>query len=402
VNLVKIVETLGSPAYVYNLADVREAYQSLVAELPISALVYYSLKANPHPGLVAQVHRSGGRAEISSEGELDVALTAGVPGDECLYSGPGKTQSEVSRALEAGVRLFSVESARDLRLLDYAACDHGVEAEAIIRINPNGVRTHARLTMTGTCSQFGIDEDQLNHLPTNLSRVKVTGIHCYLGSHVTDLFTSFTIVAETAARVARQLGIRLCWLDMGGGFGHPYAVAGVRPELTGLRNALEHLLDVHLPSWRVGQPQLVFESGRYLVGGCGNIVGTVLDVKESRGRRYAVLDFGINHLGGMSGLRRIPRTDVTIESRVCRDGLTEEETTFVGPLCTPLDVVATARSGPRVQIGDIVSIPNVGAYGLSASLVGFLSRPAPIEVLVDGGRVVDASVVSAVRERRKQ
>ncbi|MDR1265307.1 MAG: hypothetical protein LBK42_07025 [Propionibacteriaceae bacterium] len=395
------VIAFGSPVYVYDLAKVRDAYDALAAELPENALIYYSLKANPHPVIGAQIRGYGGRSEISSEGELASALEAGYSMEKCLYSGPGKTLNELFVALRAGVRMFSVESARDLRQLNSAASHQGVEVEALLRINPDGAKGNAGLAMTGISSQFGIDENQLDRLPASLSHARVTGIHSYLGSNISELLVSFSTAVESTVRVAKRLQLDLTWLDMGGGFGHPYAVTGNRPQLDGLRNELEAMLDMRFPHWRTGQPRLIFESGRYLVGGCGTLVGTVLDVKKSRGRQYAVLDFGINHLGGMSGLRRIPRVSVTIHNYTQHSKQTEPaDTVFVGPLCSPLDVIATVR-GVQVVTGDVVSIPNVGAYGLTASLIGFLSRPAPLELVVDGDRIIESSCLSIVRKGDK-
>ena len=135
------------------------------------------------------------------------------------------------------------------------------------------------------------------------------------------------------------------------------------------------MLDGSLQGWRQGSPRVAFESGRYLVGGCGTLICAVQDVKNSKGRTYVVLDSGINHLGGMSGLGRVLRT----KPEIIRLGDSEStdighKADIVGPLCTPLDSLARDASTPELTPGDLVAIANVGAYGLTGSLIDSLVR----------------------------
>ena len=191
-------------------------------------------------------------------------------------------------------------------------------------------------------------------------------------------------------------------LNLGGGFGAPFARAGDLPRFGALAAALTALLDEGFPGWRGGRPRIAFESGRYLSGTCGSLLTRVLDVKESHGRPVIVLESGINHLGGMSGLRRLPpivpelsdpaRTDAETGSRMLHDAI------VAGPLCTPLDTWARAADIPAAQPGAVVRGPNVGAYGLSASLLAFLGHPPPREVVVDGGEIVEVSELALVRQ----
>lgn len=394
----------GSPAYVYDLAVVRQAYADLTRELPDCANLFYSLKANPHPRLVAEISRLGGSAEVSSPGELLAALAAGVSPERCLYSAPGKTAAAIRDAVGRQVTLFSVESASELDKLSATARSVNRPVLALIRVNPDHIAASAGLAMTGTPSQFGVDESWLDASPASFAGdewAKVVGIHCYFGTNLAslgDLIAVFSASIETASRLSARLGIALDWLDLGGGFYHPYAVAGDRIRYHGLKVALECVLDRHLPRWRRGQPHLIFESGRYLAGGSGTLFGTVLDAKSSKGRHFAILDFGINHFGGMAGLRRIPRMAVTVQTAAPHRA--SRPTTLTGPLCTPLDVIASNVMLPPLAPGDLVSIPNVGAYGLTASLLPFLSHPPPLEAVLDGDRLVELSQLKLTREEK--
>ena len=389
----------GTPAFVYDLDAVRRAHADLTAALPSPSTVYYSVKANPHPRIIALLHELGCEAEVSSTGEIDAALGAGVPAEAVLLTGPAKTPETVAHALSRGVTRFSVDSPDDLARVDDLARRAGAEARCALRVNADEPVPGAGLSMTGTSSQFGADLSWvLAETPrfTGFGHARVTGLHLYMGTNLTeekDLLAQFEVgigIAEKLAVLFPDLGE----IDLGGGFGLPYARAGERPRFTGLAAALETLLDDRLPAWRAGSPRVSFESGRYLVGDCGVLLSRVVDVKESKGTRYVLLDTGVHHLGGMSGLRRIP----SISADVLAGGEVEDEpVTVAGPLCTPLDVLARGARLPSTGIGDLVGVPNAGAYGPTAGLLAFLGHPAPAEVVVDAGRPESASRLHVTR-----
>ncbi|WEH18224.1 phosphopantetheine-binding protein [Streptomyces sp. VNUA24] len=396
----RLVEQYGSPLYVYDLARVRTALEDLRAALPQPSRVYYSLKANSHPDLVAELRRGGARAEVTSRGELAAALEAGHPAAELMYSGPGKVPAELDEAIAAGMRTFSAESFGDLDRIGAAADAHGVTADCVLRINAAGAPGQGGLRMTGGPSQFGFDLDDLTEHGARLlvKGVRIIGMHFFPLTNARDedgLLAELAQSVRTAARLRDELGIPLHLLDLGGGFAAPYATPGERPAYPGLRSALSAVLDESLPGWRDGEPVVAFESGRYLVGDSGRLVSTVTDVKNSRGNTYAVLDAGINHLGGLSGLGRLlPLSAQPLSGHgPATDAAGDREPAFVtlaGPLCTPADILARAADLPGLRPGDLLAFPNVGAYGLSASLLGFLGHPAPAELVVDGGETVSA------------
>lgn len=391
---------LASPFYLYDLASVRAAYGRLRDALPQRAVLYYSLKANPHPDILAELRSCGARAEVCSAGELDAALAGGWQPDQILYTGPGKRREEVLGALARGVRVFSVDSPLGIDQLDAAAAQWNVTARCVIRINDDQPVAGLGLAMAGVPSQFGADASWVLSDPGRFADRRnaiVCGMHLYMGTNICDqddLVAQFERSARTSARLAAVLGqhgVRVSLLDLGGGFGAPFARPGRPVTLDGLRARLTALLDRHWPGWRHGEPAVAFESGRYIAGPAGTLVCTVLDVKMSQGMRVIVLDSGINHLGGMSGLRRLPPLVPSLipagrdpEVAGHANAVDHETDAIVaGPLCTPLDTWARGVRLPRLEPGDRVAIPNVGAYGLYASLVAFLGHPLPAEVVVD-------------------
>lgn len=401
-DLLALVERFGTPLYVYDLARVRRAHRDLAAALPTGTVLHYSLKANPHPRLVGQLAALGCHAEVSSIGELDTAVAAGVAAGQQQMTGPGKTETTIAHALRLGVRRFSVDSPHDLARVGALAAACGVSAECLLRVNPDQPVAGMGLAMTGVATQFGADASWIASRPElfcGVPRAPLTGLHFYAGTNLIDedaLVRQFEVSIRLAAQLSTVLpGITR--VNLGGGFGTPYARAGRRPFFAELAGRLAGLLDEHLPGWHAGAPRIAFESGRYLVGDAGTLVARIVDVKTSKGRRFVVLDAGVHHLGGMSGLRRLRPLVPTIDMLAPATERPPETCTVVGPLCTPLDTLARDVPLADPRPGQLVSIPNVGAYGLTASLLAFLGHPAPVEVVVDGGDLVNASRLSLAR-----
>jgi diaminopimelate decarboxylase len=395
----------GTPLYVYDLDQVAAAHRDLRNSLPAGTGVFYSLKANPHPDVARALREADGlspcRAEVSSVGELEAALEAGFAAAECLYTGPGKTEGELAYAIGEDVRTFSVESLTDLERAGRVARKHGVVINCLLRINRVSAMAAASIRMMGTPSQFGIDSETLRAQLPLLSKVpgtRLVGAHFYSMSNAKDetsLIGELRQTVTTAARLHEELSLPLDILDIGGGFGAPYAVPGSRPVYGNLKAQLESTLDLHFPRWRAGTPEVVCESGRYLVGDCGELISSVTNIKDSRGRRFVILDAGINTIGGMAGLGRLMPLALEVDAGRAAEGT--EAASLVGPLCTPGDILARNVQVPALKVGDVITVPNVGAYGATASLLLFLSRPAPLEVVVRGQDIVTVSRLKAHR-----
>lgn len=393
-----LADRYGTPLYVYDLDRVAAARRDLFAALPDGVEVYYAFKANPHPDLARALREDDGtghacRAEISSTGELAAAVTAGYDPASCLYTGPGKTPGELAAAIDAGVRTFSVESLSDLRHVGEAALAHGTTARCLLRVNSATASASTGIRMTGRPSQFGIDGEMLPALMPELAAVpgtRLVGAHYFTMSNAKDedhLVTELEAAISSAAKFAEETGLPLELLDIGGGFAAPYATPGERPRYGRLRGELERALDLYLPGWRSGAPRIAVESGRYLVADSGRLLTRVVNVKDSRGSRFVIADAGINTVGGLSGLGRLLPAAVRPDTAAPE----AEPASLVGPLCTPGDLLARDIGLPAAEPGDLLSIPNVGAYGPTASLLGFLSRPAPVEAVVRGTDVVTVS-----------
>ncbi|WP_409240294.1 type III PLP-dependent enzyme [Streptomyces sp. PA5.6] len=396
-----LAERVGTPLYVYDLDRLEAARRDLFAALPDGFDVFYALKANPHPEIARALREGDGpacRAEVSSAGELSAALEAGFPADECLYTGPGKTGPELRGAIARGVRLFSVESLGDLRHIGAAATAAKVVTRCLLRINSAHAEATSSIRMTGVPTQFGIDAETLPDVLPRLREVagtRIVGAHFFPLSNAADedsLIAAFENTLAVAAGLRRDHGLPLELLDIGGGFAVPYGTPGRRAAYPKLKSALRDALDRHFPD-PTDRPRLACESGRYLVGDSGSLHCSVVNIKESRGRTFVILDAGINTFGGMSGLGRLLPVAVEPQSQDGDDPAgpprpAAQTASLVGPLCTPGDVLGRRVELPDLAEGDLVTVPNAGAYGPTASLLGFLGRPAPAEALVRGEELV--------------
>jgi len=390
-----LAERYGSPLYVYDLDRVTAQVRALQQSLPTDVGLYYSLKANPLPSLVQAAVAAGCHLEITSPNELAVAAQAVASSDHLLYGGPGKTEAELSAALLTGVRRFSMESWTDMERLHRVAGTLDLHAEVLLRINPSDA-VASGLAMSGADTQFGFSEEELLGKKPQLDdvarHIKVIGFHVFYGTQIASmakLADSVEFAINSIERLCEALDLNPRILDLGGGFPWPYGKADEPPSLQGLRPALETIL---ARRYRSAQAEVWFESGRFVAAASGTLLATVLDLKQrASGECFLVLDAGINHLAGMSGLGRLPRAGFQFQPLQSGDGEQESSrrATVVGPLCSPLDCLARKTSIPTsVQVGDRITVPNVGAYGLTASLLGFLSRPAPIEIALRGGQPV--------------
>ncbi|GAA0133910.1 type III PLP-dependent enzyme [Paenibacillus sp. YSY-4.3] len=403
-DLQHLVSRYGSPLYIYDLAELKSASKRLFNSLPDGSILFYSLKANPHPYLVKELVKQGCRCEVSSLAELRVALQAGGIAEQILYTGPVKTYDELEEALKLGVIKYSCESTNELNKLSLLAEKHRKKVQVILRVNPNHKYLRSSLSMTGVASQFGIDEDKIAEIPPEFITspyMDIVGFHVFNGTNSNDvdsMISSFTYSIHMAKRLSEQLKISLKFLDLGGGFGHPYAQKGNSTDFSSIKTEISAVLDLELADWRQQMPEISFESGRNLVAACGQYVCTVEEIKESKGEKFIILDGGINHLGGMSGLGRMQKFDMDYTCENDHAATDTFSASMVGPLCTPLDLMRRSQETQSLFVQDIIIVPNVGAYGLTASLMGFLSRETPVEVIYEHHTVCDATQIILNRQ----
>jgi len=387
----EVVKEYGSPLYVYDTDLLRASYEALRAALPQDLVLTYAVKANPNPGIVGLLGRWCDGIDLASGGEMEIALAAGVPAAKMSFAGPGKSKEEIRFALERGIGTLSLESERELDHIEEACEALGREARLLIRVNPDFEFARSGLKMGGGPKQFGIDSERVPDLVKRLSASKharYRGLHIFSGTqnlNAESVVDAFRKILEYAVRLRAETGSDLGILNLGGGFGIPYFKGDEPLDLPKAGAGIRSLLDEFRPLLPGTKPKI--ELGRYLAGECGLYVASVRYRKLSRGQVFLVLDGGMHHHLAASGnisLSPIRRQMQLVAAN--RLDAPTEKVNVVGPLCTPLDTFGMGVELPRLEEGDLVAIPNSGAYGISMSPSAFLGHPAPKEILV-GKRV---------------
>ena len=384
--LSRLAERVGqTPFYAYDRSVLRSQVAALRSALPMGIKLHYAMKANPMPALVCFMAGQVDGIDVASAGELKVALDAGADPQEISFAGPGKREVELRQAVASKV-LINVESMREVLLLATISNELGLPARVAVRVNPDFELKGAGMKMGGGPKQFGVDVEQMPELLAQIGRSELgfEGFHLFAGSQnlrAESICEAQNKSFELARRLAEFAPAPVRFLNLGGGFGIPYFPGEVRLDLKPIGDNLERL--VQRAHHELPDVSLVIELGRYLVGEAGVYVARVVDRKVSRGEVFLISDGGLHHhLSASGNFGQVIRKNypVTIGNKM---GATEREhASVVGPLCTPLDLLAYRMDLPVAEPGDFVVVFQSGAYGASASPHGFLGHPQCIEVLV--------------------
>ncbi len=374
-----------TPFYVYDRALLRTRVAELRAALPGTIKLHFAMKANPLPAVVGFMAGLVDGIDVASAGELKVALDAGADPGEISFAGPGKRESELRQAVASRV-LVNVESVRELPLLERIGAELGVPARVAVRVNPDFELKGSAVKMSGGPKQFGIDAEQVPEVLAQIGRsgLAFEGFHLFAGSQ--NLRADAIVDAqrnsyELALRLAEHAPSPVRFLNLGGGFGIPYFPGDRRLDLAPIGAGLDEL--VRRAAVEMPAASLVVELGRYLVGEAGVYVTRIVDRKVSRGQVFLVTDGGLNHhLAASGNFGQVLRKNHPVAISGAADAARTEVASVVGPLCTPLDLLADRMTLPVAEVGDLVVVFQSGAYGASASPQGFLGHPPCIEMLV--------------------
>ena len=376
VSLDAIVESVGTPVYVYSQRTLHRHVRVLQEALGSTPhLICYAVKANSNLTLLRRFVKWGTGFEVVSGGELFRVLRAGASPEGVILSGVGKTREEIRHALDAGILFLSVESLAELESVSQVALKTGRTARVVLRMNPDvDPQTHPYISTGLRQNKFGIsltDAPELVRVVQTLKGIDVVGVGCHIGSQITDLAPFEEAVSGTAA-MARDLqrqGLGLQYLNVGGGLGISYdgeATPSIEAYIATVRKASE---DLGLT--------LVLEPGRVIAGNAGILVCRVIRKKAHGGKRFLIVDAGMNDLLRPALYGSFHRL-VPVHPREGR-----EVVDVVGPICESSDFLAHDREVDRFEPGDLMAVMTAGAYGFSLAS-NYNSRPRPAEVLVDG------------------
>jgi diaminopimelate decarboxylase len=369
----------GTPAYVYDLARIRSRIERLIRALPPGVGVRYSVKANPAAAVCRVIAEAGLDAEISSAGELAVALDAGFRPDQILVSGPYKEPDLLNRLASQPGALISVDSLSELRQLTVGPAPLNRAGGILLRLRPD--YPAAGEMPGGPEYRFGIPPGQLT--PGAIRRaLRCLGFHIYGGSQILDSTVAAGNLAsahDLAVRTAQRLGFRPRVVNLGGGFGVPCHEGVPELDLAPAAAALGAMMTTG--------PALtpILELGRYLVAEAGWYLTRVVHEQTLGSKPAVVVDGGIHHRPDLCGLDLARCCAPPVLLGPARGGA--RPTAVLGCLCLPWDILANEAMLPTLRTGDILAFPTVGAYGLTAAPLAFLGHRLPAEISLDDGRL---------------
>ncbi len=377
VPLREIVDAVGTPAYVYSLAQLRDAFRSFDQAFAASRhLVCFSVKANSNLAVLRAFVNEGSGFDIVSGGELFRVFKAGADPGKVVFSGVGKTREEMEYALRSGILMFNVESEQEMEALNEVAGSMGVTAPVSFRINPDvDPQTHPYISTGMKKSKFGIAIDpaaDAYRRAIALPNLDVVGVDCHIGSQLTST-SPFADAAERVRAFIEVLqgeGADIRYVDLGGGLGIRYDDEEP-PDPGDYAKAL-------MEGVRGLDVTLVLEPGRSMVGNAGILLTRVLYLKRTEAKNFVVVDGAMNDLirpslyGAFQGLRPVDRREA--------EPMTAD---VVGPICESGDFLAQDRDIQPPEPGDLMAVMSAGAYGFTMAS-NYNTRPRAAEVLVDG------------------
>ena len=382
VNLIDLARSVGTPFYCYSERAMRERMTTLRDALAfIDPLIAYAMKANSNQAILTLLGHLGAGADVVSLGELERAISARIPPSRIVFSGVGKTEIEMHRALELGIHAFNIESEPELERLNLIAAEMGRIAPVSVRINPNvDAKTHAKISTGKSENKFGIPFERALEVYAEIaaaSHLNAIGVDMHIGSQITDLEpfeNAFALLAELVTSL-RAAGHTIDHVDIGGGLGIIYEPLSHRPDIL----AYAALVNKHIAPLGC---KLIVEPGRWLVGNAGIVVTRVNYVKQGATHPFVIVDAGMNDLLRPTLYEAYHEIQPVIEPDPDTQTIVAD---VVGPICESGDYLALGREIGPVAQGDLLAVKSAGAYG--AVMAGtYNSRPLIPEVLVSGDR----------------
>lgn len=384
--LTRLVDRVGTtPFYAYDRKKITERVELLRQNLPPEILLHYAVKANPMPAVVQHLASLVDGMDVASAGEMRVALDTILTPEKISFAGPGKKVHELRSAIAAGV-VLNIESPQEMESIAQQGVDLGIVPKVAIRINPDFELKSSGIKMSGGSKPFGIDAECVPDVLKRLDLLDLdfVGFHIFSGSqnlNAAAIQEAHEKIVMLAIQLAEYAPSPVKLLNIGGGFGVPYFPGDQPLDIAAIGVNLQRL--IKRIKQQLPETAVALELGRYLVAEAGIYVCRVLERKASRGQVFLVTDGGLHHhLAASGNLGQVIRKNypVVIGNKV--QGTAREIVSVVGPLCTPLDVLADQMVMPRASVNDLVVVLQSGAYGLTASPTAFLDHPPPIEVLV--------------------
>ena len=387
ISLQKIAEKFGTPFYSYSYLSLKNNINNFKKNFEtFSPLICFAIKSNTNVNLIREIKRFGLGADVVSVGELMMALKAGINPNKIVFSGVGKTSSEINFAINKKILLINAESLSEIKEINRLAKIKNKKIKVGVRLNPNtDAKTLSQISTGKKENKFGVNKNTLLEIINyckNSKNIELKCLSVHIGSQILD-HKPYEKMLKAVSQILKKTDHKFEFVDLGGGMGITYSDKNKKLNYKKYNSAIKKFLQNH-------KVKIIFEPGRSIIGNTGVLVTKVIYIKDSGRKKFVILDAAMNDLMRPALYGAVHKTLPT--TRLNKKSTKPYE--FVGPICESTDKFITLKKFQKLKEKDLIAICDVGAYGMSLSS-NYNLRPKPIELLIKG------SQIKVIRKRQK-
>ena len=387
VNFQRIAKKFGTPFYCYSYSKLKENVNKFKKNFKsFSPLICFAVKSNTNVNLIREIKKFGLGADVVSLGELMMALKAGIKPNKIVFSGVGKTSSELNFAINKKILLINAESLSEIMEINRLAKLRNKKVRVGVRLNPNtDAKTLNQISTGKKENKFGVNKNTFHKIVNFCKSSKNIDLKClsvHIGSQILD-HKPYRKMLKAVSHILDKTNHQFEFIDLGGGMGINYSDKNKTLNYKKYNTAINNFLKKH-------KVKIIFEPGRSIIGNTGMLISKVIYIKDSGRKKFIILDAAMNDLMRPALYGAFHRTLPVIKS----NKISNKPYEFVGPICESTDKFITLKKFQKLEEKDLIAICDVGAYGMSLSS-NYNLRPKPIELLIKGSKI------NVIRKRQK-
>ena len=387
VSIPSIVKKYGTPSYCYSFSKLKENINFLKKNFKsFSPLICFAVKSNTNVNIIREIKKFGLGADVVSIGELMMVLKAGINPNKIVFSGVGKTSSEISFAVDKKILLINAESLSEIKEINRIAKSKNKKITIGVRLNPNtDAKTLSQISTGKKENKFGVNKNTFHKIINYCKISKNINLKClsvHIGSQILD-YRPYEKMLRSISQILDKTDHKFEFIDLGGGMGITYSDKNKKLNYKKYNAAIIKFLNKH-------KVKIIFEPGRSIVGNTGTLVAKVIYIKDSGSKKFIILDTAMNDLMRPALYGAFHRTLAVTKTYK----KSKKPYEFVGPICESTDKFTTLKKFQELKEKDLIAICDVGAYGMSLSS-NYNLRPRPVELLIKGSKI------KVIRKRQK-
>ena len=382
-----IAYKFGTPLYCYSFSQLKQNIINFKRSFKsFSPMICFSIKSNSNVNLLKEIGKLGLGADVVSKGELMLAIKAGIKPKKIVFSGVGKTSSEISYAIDRKILLINAESISEIKEIDRIARSKNRKVEIGIRLNPNtDANTLSQISTGKKDDKFGVNKRsfiKIIEYCKNSKNLKLECLSVHIGSQILDN-RPYEKMLRVIENIIKKVNFKFKYIDLGGGMGIPYNKNSKKLNYTKYNHIIKKFL-------KKNKSKIIFEPGRSIIGNTGTLISKIIYIKNSEKKCFIILDAGMNDLMRPA----LYGANHRILPSIKKSKISKKSYEFVGPICESTDKFSTLTKFQELKEKDIIAICDTGAYGMSLSS-NYNIRPKPIELLIK------RSKIKVIRKRQK-